>query len=182
MEERVFLRGENVILRALEESDADGAYLHWFDDEEVCRHNSHHRFPFQKRELLDYIESQRGNRRALVLAVVDRASGSHIGNVSLQEIDYINSNAELAIIVGEKEYWGRGLSTEAARLIIGHAFDALNLHRICLGTSVHNAGMIGLAKKLGFLEEGRQREALYKNGSYVDLLQFGLLRDMWART
>ncbi len=179
MSDRVFLMGEKVVLRGLEKSDLSGNYLRWFDDEEVCRHNSHHVFPYSFEEMELFISSLSGKRDNLVLAMVAKAENVHIGNIALQRIDHLSQTAEFAIVLGEKAFWGKGYAKEAGGLIIQHGFKALNLRRIYCGTNADNSGMIKLAKFLDFKEEGLRRQALYKNGQFVDVIEFGLLRDEW---
>lgn len=171
-----FLVGEKVILRPLREEDADGAYPGWLNDAEVSRGNSHHVFPYTRIQALEFIRSQSGRRDALVLAIVERTSGAHIGNISLQSLNFIHRSGELAVLLGEKEFWGQGLGFEASHLLVRHGFEALNLNRIELGTPASNIGMQKIAEKLGMKREGVKRAAFFKDGRYQDVLLYGLLR------
>ena len=56
-----------------------------------------------------------------------------------------------------------------------HGFLALNLHRIACGTFADNRAMLRLAAYLGMHEEGRRREAAFKAGRYIDVIEFGVL-------
>jgi len=179
MKQPSFLEGEHIILRPLQLSDLEGAYVSWLNDEEVCAHNSHHVYPYTPAQGKAYIESMTRDEHNLVLAIVDKENGTHIGNIALQKIDLISRNAEYAILVGDKAYWGKGVGKEASQLILRHGFEAMNLHRIYCGTASTNAGMQKLATSLGFIEEGRRKEAHYKNGAYADLIEYGLLKDAW---
>jgi RimJ/RimL family protein N-acetyltransferase len=170
-----FLAGTGLYLRGLEETDAAGSYPTWFNDTEVCRGNSHHVFPYSREQALDYIRSTRGNHSALVLAIVLPDRDRHIGNITLQSIHPINRSAEFAILIGDKAAWGKGHAAEAAKLLCRHGFETLNLHRIYCGTLADNQGMIRLAQTLGMKEEGRRREAIFKNGRYTDIIEFGML-------
>jgi len=176
-----FLVGEKIYLRTIEEVDLNENYQQWFNDEEVCRFNSHHRFPNYGEDMRDYYENVIKSKNNLILAIVDKETDKHIGNVSLQDISSIDMSAELAIIVGSKEHWGQGVGFEACRLMIEHGFGALNLHRIYCGTSLENKGMIKLIKKIGFQQEGIAREDLFKNGEYKDILNFGLLKNEYKK-
>lgn len=172
-----FITGKTVYLRAIDESDLSERYRDWFNDAEVCRYNSHHRFPNYGEDVRIYYETTIKSRENLILAICDKLNDLHIGNISLQSISPLDQSAEFAIVIGDRSYWGKGIGEEAMRLIVAHGFDQLNLHRIYCGTAEDNTGMQKLAHKLGFKEEGRSRDALYKDGKWKDLLRYGLLRD-----
>lgn len=172
-----FLIGERIYLRALEESDLTGNYLQWFNDPEVCAFNSHAIFPNNMEKMQDYFDSLKDTNISVVLAIITKKEDIHIGNISLQNIDWVSRSAEFAIILGEKDYWKQGLAYEASKLILNYAFERLNLNRIYCGTSSENIGMRKLAEKLNMKKEGVRRSAMYKMNKYVDIIEYGLLRD-----
>lgn len=174
-----FLEDEVIGLRELKETDAEGNYSSWFNDKGVCEHNAHHRFPMYKYEILDYIKSLPNDHSKIVLAVEEKSSAEHIGNISLQQIDLINRQCEIAFIFGEKNYWGKGYATRAAKILIDHAFKELNINRIYFGTADNNIGMQKVGEKLNFHKWGVRRKALFKNGAYHDIFEYDLLRDEW---
>ncbi len=172
----IFLTGERVVLRPLRPADADGPYPGWLNDPDATRYNSHHVFPYTRELALEYIERTRGSRGELVLAIQDRASGRHVGNVALQAIHATYRSAEFSILIGEADFRGRGIGVDAGRLLLAHGFDELNLHRVGCGTSEDNVGMQKLARQLGMREEGRRRGAMWKRGRFVDVVEYGVLR------
>lgn len=176
---RNFINGEKVYLRPLNYDDIEINYIHWFDDEEVCSGNSHHRFPITIEQMKNYINSI--NEKNLVLAIIESSKNIHIGNISLQNINYINRSAEFAIIIGEKEYWNGGYGKEAAKLILNHGFKTLNLNKIYCGTLENNIGMQKLALSTGFKQEGIRRKAEFKNGEYLDVIEYGLLLEEFSK-
>jgi len=93
-------------LRMLNEKDLDGAYSSWFEDQEVCRYNSHGKF-FKTQEYFRAFISNLNSDNCVVWAICHKLDG-HIGNISLQEVSFINRNAEFAIILGEKKTLGKG--------------------------------------------------------------------------
>lgn len=171
----IFIEGTRISLRPLVLKDLEGDYISWLNDPEVSAFNSHHTFPYTIEAARAYINDVKDLKRDLVLAIVTKESGRHIGNISLQNIDYISRTAEYAIMIGDKEYWGKGIATEASGLILAHGFNALNLHRIYCGTSNKNIAMQKTALALGFVQEGVRREAFFKSGEYVDIIEYGLL-------
>ena len=88
---------------------------------------------------------------------------------------------ELAIIIGNKDYWGKGVGEEAGSLIVAHGFKAMNLHRIYCGTSKENIGMQKLAVKLGLKKDGVLREALFKNGKFQDIINYSILENEYKK-
>lgn len=171
------MEGIAVELRPLALDDVTPIYVNWLNDEEVCKYNSHHVFPYTIELAMEYVKHVRSQKSDLVLAIVAKDSGMHIGNISLQNIHPVYRNAEYAIILGDKNYWGKGIAKEASKMIIQHGFSALNLHRIYCGTSAENMPMQKLALALGFKEEGRRKDAMFKNGAFVDMIEYGLLRE-----
>ena len=171
-----FLSGERIRLRPLTAADVDGPYLSWFNDPEVSRLNSHHVFPYTREQALEWVAALPSRRDALVLAI--ELDGDHVGNISLQDIHPVGRGAELAIVL-DRSVWGTGVGTEAAELLVAHGFSALNLHRIACGTVAENAGMRRLAERLGMSEEGVRRDAVWTDGSYHDIVEYGLLASEW---
>lgn len=172
-----FLVGERILLRALTEEDCLGSYPGWFNDPEVCRYNSHCVFPYSKEDALRYVRRITGSTTDLVLAIIQRSDNRHMGNVSLQQIDGVNRTAEFAILIGEKDCWGKGYSKEAGRLILDHGFRMLNLNRIYCGTPLDNIPMKRLALSLGMRQEGIRRQVLFKEGRALDMVEFGVLKE-----
>ena len=110
-----------------------------------------------------------------MLAICHSADG-HIGNISLQDISWINRCAEFAILLGDKRHWGKGVGVLAGRSVLLHGFQKLDLERIYCGTAATNAGMNALALALGMTLEGARRKHLFLEGERVDLLEYGILK------
>lgn len=174
--EKTFIEGTTIDLTPLSLDYVNDTYVNWFNDAEVCKYNSHHAYPYTRELAVEYVTRVRSQKSDLVLAIIAKDSGKHVGNISLQKIDPIGRSAEFAIVVGDRDYWGKGVAKEASRLVIAHGFETLNLHRIYCGTSAANTPMQKLAASLGFVEEGIRKEALYKDGSFVDIIEYGMLR------
>jgi diamine N-acetyltransferase len=99
-----------------------------------------------------------------------------IGNVDLHTIDVGNRTAELGIMIGEADARGRGLGTEAVRLICDIGFNALELHSIMLVAFGWNVAGQKAYAKAGFREIGRRRESRFFAGRYWDEIHYDLLR------
>lgn len=168
----LFLQGKNIYLRTLSIDDVHGNYTNWLNDPIVCKYNRHARFPSTKESMVQYLEKISQSTTIIVLAIAEKKSHKHIGDISLSSINWIDRNAELSIIIGEKEVWGKGYGTEACRLMIGYAFQILNLHRVYAGTHEENISFQNIAKKLKMKIEGRSIKNVYKNSKYSDTIWY----------
>jgi [ribosomal protein S5]-alanine N-acetyltransferase len=171
-----FVRGSRVNLRPLEREDLNARYLSWLNDPEVTRYMETGTFPTTARDLEKFYDEVTGTRNQVILAVADKKSGQHIGNVKLGPIHWIHRCATFGIMIGDKKFWGKGVGIEATRLMVAYGFNRLNLRRIDLGVFADHDAAVRCYEKVGFQVEGRMRENLFQDGKYVDRLWMALLR------
>jgi len=160
-------------LRPLSSQELNGPYPSWFLDAEVNQYNSHFRLPSSSDAVSAFVSSLKNDKSRLVLAVFWLATHSHVGNISLQQIDHFNRSAELAFLFGDKALWGQGIAYEAAETLMQHAQEYLAIRRFTLGCLTVNHGMIRLAEKLGFTREGTLNQALWHEGEFRDVALYG---------
>ncbi len=175
-EKTAFAEGTLVVLRPLERADLNERYLGWLNDPEVTRYTETGIFPSTAEDLDNYYRSVTGSKNDVMLAVVDKKSGRHIGNVKLGPIHWVHRRATFGILIGEKDCWGRGVGLEATRLMVEYGFQRLNLNRIDLGVFAEHEAAVRCYEQAGFKVEGRMREDLFLDGEYKDRLRMGLLR------
>ena len=173
-----FIVGTKIYLRALEEEDLEGDYLKWLNDPEVNAYMTSGLIPQNKRMLKAFYDSISSDPNSVYFAVVDEESGKHIGNVKLDKIDWINRRCEFGILIGNKEFWGKGICKEATKLVVEYAFTKLNLRKICIILVEENKAALGCYQSVGFKEEGKLRETHHDHtkNKYVDHILLGLLR------
>ena len=109
-------------------------------------------------------------------AVVTEDNDDILGLVTLADINFINRSATLHLIVGEYAQ-NKGVGTFAVQEICHHAFFNYGLHRIELNVLVSNQRAIHVYEKCGFIREGLKKEAVFKNGLYVDMAIYALINN-----
>ncbi len=166
--------GQCVVLEPFAERHLSDEYLQWLNNPEVCRWNSHGESKYSLLQARKYLKSIRSDAHKKVFAILMKQDKRHVGNISLY-ISPQNNSGEIAILIGATECWGKGVGTEAFRLVMEYAFNSLKLHRIYAGIASKNTGMIRVVQKLGFHNEGVQRDAFLKKGRYWDVLNWALL-------
>lgn len=174
----IYALSNEYLVRPLAEGDLDGPYPGWFEDQEVCRYNSHGKFFKTRTHFREYFGAL--DREDRVVWAICHEEHGHIGNISLQGISFLNRTAEFAILLGDKRHWGRGVGMLAGRALLAHGFLKLNLERIYCGTAASNEGMKKLALAMGMKLEGTLRKHLFLEGRRVDVLQYGILREEFA--
>jgi RimJ/RimL family protein N-acetyltransferase len=100
-----------------------------------------------------------------------------IGTAKLDGISEYARSAWDGIMIGDRQYHGRGLASHVYWVLLHYAFNELSLHRVNGGCNENNVAMIKTFEHLGYSLEGRLRQADCIDGEFSDHLYFGILRD-----
>ena len=173
----VFINGENVDLVTIEEED-----IEWMrdniNDPEIRAYTSG-RYPVnmkQEREFFEKSVSSGDNKVHLMIS----QDGERKGVISLMNINKERGNAEIGLWISSDEQ-GKGIGSEASRLMTDYGFKELRLHRIYARVFEHNPRSARVWEKLGYQEEGLMREHDFIDGEYMDLRIYGILREEWEQ-
>lgn len=181
----MLLKGDKVILREFRRADLP-EIRKWVNDEEVHRYLGFWTFPQTEEQTLQYLERQLNRTTPFTdaefaISLATDPDATYIGAVGVHGIDWRNRHAELGIAIGRKDLQGQGLGTEAIGLMLGYAFDFLNLHKVNLVYFEYNARGRCCYDKCGFVEEGRVREQRYYAGRYWDVIRMGMTEEEYRR-
>jgi RimJ/RimL family protein N-acetyltransferase len=184
--------GERIRLRGVERADLP-RFVAWLNDPEV-KENLLMQTPLSQAMEDSWFESMLKRpveEHPLIIEVRQAGDGVDgeadggdadwlpIGNCSINDIHWSIRSAEVGIFIGEKALWNQGYGTQAMRLLLRHGFETLNLNRIFLRVFETNLRAVRSYEKAGFILEGRQRQAMYKDGRYIDVLVMSILRSEW---
>ncbi|MBP2634699.1 MAG: GCN5-related N-acetyltransferase [Firmicutes bacterium] len=113
----------------------------------------------------------------IIFAIQEKSAGVHIGNTGFYNYSCEHKRAEFWILIGEPEFWGKGLGFSTLQLMLRYGFADLALNKICLLVSVKNGPAIRLYERCGFFTEGILRKHYYIEDEYIDVYSMSLLRD-----
>lgn len=169
------LTGKLVRLRAFEPSDAEALYR-WNSDPDVLRWMVND-YPESLAQLTKRLGEDRpaNTYDKLILCVETLADRTPIGAVALTDAEPENARAELDVYIGEAAYRNGGYGTDAIRVLCRYGFDQMRLHGISLWVVPENEPARHVYRKLGFVEEGRERERFRRDGKWHDLIIMSLL-------
>ena len=168
-----FIEGEKIFLREVRREDVNENYYQWMNDNEITRYTESRYYPYSMEQLQVFVGSLDGKREDVFLAIIGKAGNKHIGNIKLGNIDWIHRRANIGVIIGAKNCWGKGYASEAISLLSEYAFKKLNLYKVWAGCYANNIGSIKAFQKAGFKEEGVQKRHYYYDGDYVDVVLLG---------
>lgn len=168
----------DVVLRRPEPRDAEFLYT-FRNDWEVIQGLGGFSTGYAIKDIHDWIEFHRTKRDEIIWTIAAADTDNCLGHVGLYNIDHRVREAEFAIMVGDKTWWGKGIGKKVTSAVVDYGFRQLNLHRVHLTVLKSNDRAISLYEKLGFKTEGILRDGQFRDGRYVDVVVMGLLEDEW---
>lgn len=172
--------GKRIRLRAVEREDLT-KFVEWMNDPEVIN-GLLMRLPLSLAEEERWFESLAQRPAAERVLAIDAREGDSwrmIGTTAFHDISPLDHEAEFGISIGDKRVWNQGYGTEVTWLMLKHGFETLNLNRIFLHVHADNPRAIRTYEKVGYVHEGCMRQAVYKNGKYIDVHIMSVLRSEW---
>jgi RimJ/RimL family protein N-acetyltransferase len=127
---------------------------------------------------VEWAQQQRAAGRYVCFTIVSRACEEPIGLVHVRALGPGFGTADWGFAIAS-EFWGSGIFTEAAELVVNFAFDVLRTHRLEARAALCNGRGNGAMKKLGAVREGVLRHAFFRNGDYLDQVVWSILQEDW---
>jgi RimJ/RimL family protein N-acetyltransferase len=167
---------KRLVIRLLERRDLEEVRLLHNDDETLSRLTDiSHVSEAQQEAWFLSMSTSRTSRRYVARL---RTDASLIGVFRIDRLDFSNRNALVGADV-VSAYRRQGYANEMFDYILGYLFNECGLHRVSLVTLETNNPALALYRKLGFVEEGRERQAIFRSGRFHDLINMGLLAEEW---
>ncbi len=176
-----YLKGRRINLHGLTPDDIrpDGPYFAWLDDLSLDLFGERSDFPNNPARMEAYYAAACANDRLVLLGIFDGASGRHIGNITLQQLDWIHRRGFLGYLIGDKEFSGKGVASEACLMMLYYGFNKLNLERVWTTVAVDHEASMRVASKAGLKPEGILRAHQMRAGVRRDMAVVGALRSEW---
>ena len=171
--EKVYVKGEKTVLREKRVEDAPGDYS-WRTDEELARLDATRPLNMSYEDFLRYSKEEISFVSPLSKRLaIDTLDGKHIGNCMYYDIDVKGGEAELGVMIGDRDYWGKGYGTDSVASLQGYIFTATSLDRVYLHTLDWNERAQRSFSKTGFREVKRVRR------SGQNFIRMEVLRSDW---
>lgn len=157
-----------VRFRPVEPEDLELIYQ-WENDPKIWQ-VSNTLVPFSRYILKQYIaESHRDIFEAKQLRlIIENIDGKAVGAIDLFDFEPYHQRAGIGILIYNKDEQGKGLATDALRLMASYATDILGLHQLYANITVDNEASIHLFKKVGFQLAGNKKDWIKTASGWLD--------------
>ena len=169
------IAGRLVTLRPFLDSDISPSYLGWLNDPTTMRW-SNQRFRHHTYESCRAYRGGFEDTPNLFLAIEARSDGAVLGTMTAYVAEQ-HGTADMGILVGEREAWGKGVGLEAWTLLMEWLLHTRGLRKVTGGTLDANVGMVRIMERSGMQLEGRRLRQELVDGVAHDVLYFGRFRD-----
>ena len=174
------LVGRRVILREPRAADASTLFS-LLSTEEVSRFISPPPATVEGFErYVGWTERQRVAGQYVCFTIVPVGADAPIGLIHVRALSPAFLTADWGFAIGS-EFWGTGVFTEAAELVLEFAFDVLGIHRLEARAALCNGRGNGAMKKLGAEREGVLRHSFVRDGEFLDQVLWSILQDAWKK-
>ncbi|RPF50613.1 GNAT family N-acetyltransferase [Aquisalibacillus elongatus] len=163
---------DRIYFRKLGKDDVKTLYK-WHNDVEVFTNMRSSLDLYNHEDIEEFYDKVKEGKN---FVIVEKESNTDIGSISLVGLSFRQRNAEILLLIGEKDYWGQGYGKEAFRLLLNYAFNELNLHRLSLKVFSYNQKAKKMYENLGFQVEGKLRESFFRDGEWHDIYIMSMLQ------
>ncbi|MBO6899848.1 MAG: GNAT family N-acetyltransferase [Rhizobiaceae bacterium] len=162
-------------LRRLTPNDVTDAYVGWLNDPDVYRFLETRLSVQNKKSVLDFVAEKAASDNEFLFGMFLRDSGRHIGNIKVGPIHRHHKVADVSLLIGERDCWGKGYAAEAITAVSRHAFEKLGVAKLSAGMYVANEGSRRAFLKAGYRQEGLRRAHYESEDGRTDLVEVGAL-------
>jgi len=150
----------------------------WRTSHEITQHMYTDPNP-SKEDQIQWYESLSSNKSVIYKVVCYK--DVPIGMVYLTNIDYNAKHCEWGIYIGDLKYQSRGAGAMATYKLINYAFYELGMNKMMSMVLTTNVGSIKLTESFGFNRNGYYKDHCYKNGKFIDMIGFEMLKQDWVK-
>lgn len=162
------LIGEKIYLKLLKPEDVTTSYVNWLNDEEINQFLECRWKPHTLEEIKEYVDKIDSDESNYLFGIYIKEINEYVGNIKIGEINKNHRYADIGLLIGNKNAWGKGYGSEAIKLVTQFAKNELNLNKLVAGIYGNNIGSYKAFIKSGYQEAARYKKHRYYKGNYID--------------
>lgn len=162
------LKTGRLVLRPLDPAEVGQRYVDWLADPRVNAFLETRHVPQSLEDIRAFVAGCNASADSWLFGKFIEDGRRHIGNIKLGPVSSVYSRAEIGLLIGDPEQWGKGFGAEAIGAVTDFAFTTLNLRKVAAGCYATNEGSRKAFIANGFDEAGRRREHWLAEDAWVD--------------
>jgi len=166
--------GEKVYLTELDRTNAEVVRA-WLNDPVVHEFLAVGHVPISAEQERRYYDSHESAADRFSFEIHTIGDGRYLGNIGLKGIGPVHRRAELGLFIGPEDDWGKGYGGDAIVTCLRFAFLTLGLHSVRIRAHEAHSRGLELYRRLGFVDVGRSREAVFQEGRFSDYIELDML-------
>jgi RimJ/RimL family protein N-acetyltransferase len=160
-------------LKPLTSENATTEYVEWLNNNEINQYLESRYTKHTIESIEKFISESNESLHEHLFGIFCKKTGKHVGNIKLGPVNIIYKRAEVGLLIGDKDYWGKGIATQAIQIICDYATNELNLHKVEAGCYSDNVGSLKAFEKVGFIVEGKIKHHFKKGSKWCDAYRLG---------
>jgi len=168
---------ERFELIRIDESHVSNKYVDWLNEPEINQYLEVRHIQHTIKSTIEFLKSVSKSEVDYLFGVY--SEGDHIGNIKIGPIDKLYSVADIGLMIGDKQWWGKGVATEIIHAVTQFGFETLELEKIEAGCYEDNIGSKKAFLRCGYQEEGFIREHFVSHGKRVGCFKLGMTLSEW---
>ena len=170
------LESDGLILKELTSKDVTQQYVEWLNDSEINKYLES-RFQYQNQlTVKEFVTACKESKVNFLFGIFIKNGMKHIGNIKLGPINTHHEYAEIGLMIGDKDFWGRGIASQVISMVTQFGFYELKLKKLGSGCYESNIGSKKAFEKSGYQIEGLMRNCVKLNNTRESVLRLGCLK------
>lgn len=166
---------KRLVLRPLTDTDIGADYVAWLNDREVARFLETRHSTQDEASVRAFVAGVNARADEFLFGIFERPSNRHIGNIKVGPIKALHGLADVSLLIGARDCWGKGYAAEAIAAVSRHAFEDLGVKKLSASMYAENEGSRRAFLKAGYRQEGVRRQHYQLDGARSDLIELGAL-------
>lgn len=148
------------ILKPITSKDVNNNYLSWLDIEISGGYIDYAKNTITLVDLMQYVKERENQKNILFLAIFDKITNQHIGNIKYEPINFDDKTATMGILIGDKNWRGKGVASEVITASAKYLKKTHHIKMILLGVDKTNIPALSAYQKIGFSIDKKQDNSI----------------------
>ncbi len=169
MNHDIILNEGDLTLAPLEPEHIGATYVSWLNDPKVIAGTEIPATLHTEESVREYVKTTLKASDAMIWRIL--VDETHVGNIRLSSITEAHKRASVALIIGCRERWGKGIASRSIALLTAYALNEMDLHKVYAGMYASNPASRQAFEKAGFHLEAEMEGHVFENGQPINVWQ-----------